>query len=134
MSATPFMRAIRPWRRAGLAIAFFASLGTRPATAGVDAWTANGPFVTSSAGSARRLAVDPQNPAIIYAGASTSFDCGASVFRSINGGASWQTVLDEIPCVDAIAIDPADPRHVHVAVDSGFYTTADRGDSWRAID
>jgi len=134
MSATPFRQVVRRWLRAGLAIACFASLGTRPVAAGVDAWTANGPFVTGSAGSARRLTVDPRNPAIIYAGASTSFDCGSSVFRSTNGGASWQTVLDEIPCVDAIAIDPADPRIVHVGVDSGVYTTADGGDTWRTVD
>ena len=120
--------------RAAFGIMLVASIWAQPAAAGLDAWTSNGPFVTGSAGSARRVAVDPQDPATLYAGASTSFDCGSSVFRSTNGGTSWQTVLDEIDCVSAIVVDPNDPRIIHVAVESGFYDSTDGGNSWKGQD
>jgi len=117
------------WRFA-LIVATLSIAAARHATAGVDVWTSNGPFVTSSIGSARRLAVDPHTPTTLYAGSSIAFDCGAQVYKSTNGGDTWQTVLDEIGCVSAIVIDPTDARIVHVAVEDGFFTSTDGGITW----
>src|ERR1700693_4700295 len=53
------------------------------ASAGVDTWTTNGP----EGGEVQALAIDPANPATLYAGTA-----GGGVSKSTNGGGRWRIV------------------------------------------
>ena len=81
-----------------LAIARHASL-----FAAIDDWTNVGPV----GGAFGPLAVDPQSPAIIYAGTSVG------LFKSTDGGAGWNNAgLNGFP-VSALIIDPQQPIIVY---------------------
>jgi hypothetical protein len=66
--------------RAAVWIAMLAIFGTSTVQAGINQWTPIGPF----GGSARALAIDPQNPDTVYAGTS------GGVFKTTNCGTSWK--------------------------------------------
>lgn len=78
------------------------------------------------------LAIDPENPQVLYAGTSGNF--GGSFYKSTNGGEIWNEVegtgLEENwleSGVTSIAIDPANSQHI-------FVGTAWRGDVLRSTD
>ena len=56
---------------------------------------------------------------------------GASVFRSLDGGASWATYAGKglTPGAASLAIDPADPATVYAARE-GVYRSRDGGATW----
>src|SRR5437588_8836449 len=69
-------------------------------------WSSNGP----EGGFVRSLAIARNNPAIIYAGID-----GRGVFKSTNGGVSWNSSLantDANTYIRALAIDPITPMTV----------------------
>ncbi|MBI3724163.1 hypothetical protein HY251_09465, partial [bacterium] len=131
MGKSTSMSRISAMSSRGRALFIALSLGcVQPTAAAVDLWTTHGPFTPESIASAGRLAVDPRTPTTLYASENLSFDCGSAIFKSTNGGDSWQNVLDAIDCVNTIAINPVDPRIVHVSVGNGFHTSRDGGISW----
>ena len=79
---------------------------TLTVSAGVNTWTSNGP----DGGDVRALAIDPANPATLYAGTS-----GGGVFKSTDGGGSWTVINTGLTSTDvrALAIDPANPATVY---------------------
>src|SRR5712664_1614903 len=88
-------------------------------------WTSNGP----EGGSVTALAIDPSNPAIIYAGA------GGGVFKSTNGGESWSPSLspDYNHATYTLAIDPRTPTTLYAGGNFGVSKSADGGTSWYTI-
>ena len=93
------------------------------------------------------LAIDPVNPEVIYCGtgeANLSSDSypGVGIYRSIDGGKSWQLLAAAetagIPMrIGSIAIDPFDPAHIriggvgHTRGDrDGLFVSRDGGLSW----
>ncbi|MGH7729858.1 MAG: VPS10 domain-containing protein [Candidatus Eiseniibacteriota bacterium] len=70
------------------------------------------------------MAVDPQNPEIVYAG-------GVPLVRSANGGTSFSSITANAH-VDqhAIWIDPANANRIFLGNDGGFYSTTTGGTSW----
>ena len=73
------------------------------------------------------LALDPSNPAVIYAG--TSLNGDDVVFKSTNGGMSWTGASAGIPAdfaVRAMAVDPFDPLVVY----AGPFKSTNGGVSW----
>ena len=79
------------------------------ARADVDVWSSVGP----NGGNVFALAIDPHAPATIYAGTgggAQRFNSsrGGGVFRTTNGGASWQPAGSGLPgdAVLSLAIDP----------------------------
>jgi hypothetical protein len=88
------------------------------------------------------LAVDAGEPEVMYAGTGTPTPAG--VFRSTDGGASWEQRPVEIakecpnvgtPRVTGIAIDPVDSRNIWVGLEvDGVRYSNDRGDTWAALD
>ena len=78
------------------------------------------------------VAIDPQNPAIIYAG--TANLPPDTLFKSINGGANWTPVGDGLPngIVNALAIDPQTPSTVYVGTQFGLFKSTNGGaaNSW----
>jgi len=99
------------------------------------------------------IVVHPQNPDIVYAAAMGKL-FGANnergLFRSKDGGASWQNVLkydDSTGCVD-VKMDPVNPLILYATMwrahrtphslwsggkGSGLYKSTDGGDSWTLI-
>jgi photosystem II stability/assembly factor-like uncharacterized protein len=103
----------------------FAALAVAPAArAGEDVWTPlglNGGVVFS-------LAAAPEPGGIVYAG--TAF---GGVYRSLDDGASWTPLLNQIsqPTVLALALDPDQPTTVWAGTsDVGVWKSSDAGDHW----
>ena len=90
-------------------------------SAGFNVWTSNGP----EAGYVFALALDPQTPAIIYAGTYSG-----GVFKSTNGGASWSAINDGLtnPYVWALAIDPQTPAIIYAGTDGGGVFSMQQGE------
>ncbi|HVH78809.1 MAG TPA: hypothetical protein VM782_05425, partial [Stellaceae bacterium] len=86
-----------------------------------------------------KIAVDPSNPSIIFAGTRP-----AALFRSKDGGQSWQKLAVDmaeecpnvrIPRVTALVVDPANPKHVWAGVEvDGVRRSLDGGDTWTRIE
>jgi photosystem II stability/assembly factor-like uncharacterized protein len=96
------------------------------------------------------LAIDSQNPDTIYCGtgeANLSADShpGVGIFRSLNGGLSWQMLAlagtSRLPRrIGSLAVDPANPNRLlaggvgHASGDSnGLFMSTDGGVSWARI-
>jgi len=112
-----------------------------------DSWTHVGLTETRHTG---KVVVDPTNPDIVYVGALGNLWAGSEdrgVYRSTNGGSSWDKVLyvDEYSGVIDMAIDPTNPNTVYAATyqrlrrtwgfngggpGSGIWKSTDGGDSW----
>ncbi len=72
---------------------------------------------------------DPQHPERVYAAS------GSGLFRSDDGGQTWDTAGQGIDAPDArvIALDPRQPQHLYTATTSGtLYETDDGASTWRA--
>lgn len=88
------------------------------------------------------LAVDPLEPEVMFAGTGTPTP--ATLFRSTNGGTSWEQrpveVTEEcpnvgIPRVTGIAIDPVNRRNIWMGIEvDGARCSTDGGDTWATID
>jgi photosystem II stability/assembly factor-like uncharacterized protein len=94
------------------------------------------------------LAAHPTDSDIVYVGtgeangSSFSYD-GDGVYRTIDGGASWQHLgLAETRRIGRIAIDPVDPQRVFVAAagavfapdaNRGVYRSTDGGATWTKV-
>ncbi|MBI1804216.1 MAG: hypothetical protein HYR77_07095 [Ignavibacteria bacterium] len=88
------------------------------------------------------FAADWSNPNILYAGSFSDFSSGhvGGVFRSTNGGASWDTLLRGIAATD-INIHPSNPNIVYVTAygngvtpATGILKSTDRGSTWAWVD
>jgi uncharacterized protein (TIGR03437 family) len=108
--------------------------GVFKSTDGGASWTAVNNGLTSTLNGqtfyaeVTALAVDPQNPSIVYAG------IYGGVTRTTNGGANWSPASNGIfsTYVPALAIDPSSPATVFAATDGGVFKSADQGASWNA--
>ena len=118
--------------RAAVWIAMLAIFGTRTVQAGINQWTPIGPF----GGSARALAIDPQNPDTVYAGTS------GGVFKTTNGGTSWKLSNSGLPAghvARTLVIDPGNPNTLYAGGECGAYgacpmfKSTDGAKSWSPI-
>jgi photosystem II stability/assembly factor-like uncharacterized protein len=95
------------------------------------------------------LAVDPQDPSILYAGmwqfrrTPSSFSSGgkgSGLYKSTDGGDTWRQVRTGLPAGDkgriAVAVAPSRPNVVYALVESRdtfLYRSDDTGESWRPV-
>lgn len=94
------------------------------------------------------VVIDPQNPNVIWAGtgennAQRSVSYGDGVYKSIDGGRTWQNVgLKESEHIGKILIDPRNSDVVYVAAqgpvfrgggDRGLYKSTDGGKTWSKV-
>ncbi|NLC57306.1 MAG: hypothetical protein GX774_10750 [Armatimonadetes bacterium] len=90
-----------------------------------------------------RLVVHPGNPDIAYTGDTAWVSAG--VYRTLDGGRSWQRVTDSQspamsygwatmwgPSVMGLAIDPRAPDTLYFSTSGHLFRTTDRGDHWTA--
>jgi photosystem II stability/assembly factor-like uncharacterized protein len=65
----------------------------------------------------RFLAINPENPDIVYAGTHQG------VFKSVNGGNRWEPITSGMPAryVTSLTIDPANPNHVYAGTLGGLF-------------
>jgi photosystem II stability/assembly factor-like uncharacterized protein len=83
------------------------------------------------------LAIDPQNPTTLYAGNALS---GGGVFKTTDGGASWNAVNLGLPAggVTALAINPQNSGTIYTSIGfapntGGVFKSTDGGASWTAV-
>jgi len=95
------------------------------------------------------LAVDPQDPRIVYAGmwqfrrfpwAFRSGGAGSGLYKSTDGGDTWRAVKTGLPAGDkgriAVAIAPSRPAVVYALVEAketALYRSEDVGESWTPV-
>jgi ligand-binding sensor domain-containing protein len=81
------------------------------------------------------LAIDPANPATLYAGTAEELGFGAGLFKSVNGGASWTVLNSGImnKNVHALVIDPSNPATLYAGTDSGVFKSTNGGATMRAV-
>ncbi len=105
-------------------------------------------FAEDGASSCGAVAVAPSDPHQIWVGtgepaARQSVGLGRGVFKSVDGGVTWQSVgLENTEEIAAIDIDPRDPGTVLVAAtghlwgrnpERGVYRTGDGGRTWTRV-
>jgi len=96
---------------------------------GGDNWAPSGnstPIIPLS------LAVDPHTPTRIFASEATGV---GGVFRSIDSGATWQSVLSQSSKESAwVGVSPLTPGLVYATIrDVGFFKSVDSGDNWTFV-
>jgi len=100
-----------------------------------------------------QVAIDPQNPNIIYAdmwaGRQGPWENGSwdgkesGLYKSIDGGTTWKKLTNGLPTVQqglgriGFCIAPSDPNRLYATVDAGkeggMYRSDDGGESWKSI-
>jgi photosystem II stability/assembly factor-like uncharacterized protein len=76
------------------------------------------------------LAIDPANPATLYAGTESS-----GVFKSTDWGKTWMpsnTGLKSLS-INALGINRSAPTMLHAATSGGLFKSSDGGASWSAV-
>jgi photosystem II stability/assembly factor-like uncharacterized protein len=83
-----------------------------------------------------RLTVDPTDANLVYATFSgyTTGDSAAHVYRTTNGGTSWQQISGNLPNapVNDLVLDPQNRNALYVGTDVGVFTSIDAGATWSA--
>jgi photosystem II stability/assembly factor-like uncharacterized protein len=82
------------------------------------------------------LAIDPQNPANVFARAT---DYGLSsqsttLFQTTDSGNTWNAVNSISANVSAVVFDPQISNTVYAATDRGVSRSNDRGATWATLD
>lgn len=109
--------------------------GVYKSTNGGERWQPTGPGLNAEA-VVYTLVIDPLHPNILYAGTRGNTDAppwGGGVFKSVDGGASWQqqTTIGE-DYIYGLAIDPVTPTTVYCATHTqGVWKTTDGGELWK---
>lgn len=81
------------------------------------------------------ITIHPTNPEIIYVGSGdgeTGRTPGTGVWRSIDGGSTWEAINSDMEnlIVNEIAVFDTEPPTLVVAASIGIYKSADGGESW----
>lgn len=90
-----------------------------------------GSGLAPSPSAAQVLAVDPQNPAIVYAG----FHTTVGVYKSTDGGAHWTAANSGLPqvLIFSLLIDPTNTSTLYASAAPGLFKSTDGGGSWTAL-
>ncbi len=86
------------------------------------------------------IVISPQDANTLYAGTGEPFGNlgaigGSGVFKTIDGGTTWQHLTSTINLGDVgrIIINPTNKNNVLIATNSGIYRTTDGGTAWTAV-
>jgi photosystem II stability/assembly factor-like uncharacterized protein len=80
------------------------------------------------------LAIDPQNPKIIYT--AYNADNGPGILKSTDGASTWSVVNSGLSAtyVSFLAIDPQNPITIYAGTSVGLVKTTNGGANWQAVD
>lgn len=78
----------------------------------------------------QQLVVDASAPVTLYAAVDFLSPLGAQLYRSADGGASWNLAADVDTQVAAMAIEPRAPGRIYAGTLAGLLRSDDRGSSW----
>lgn len=104
-------------------------------TIGSIPWESVGP--DNIGGRITSLALDPTDQNILYAGAAAG-----GVWKSTNGGTSWENIFNESPATGSLLLHPLDPSTLYVGTGegnpagvatypgNGLWKSTDAGTSW----
>ncbi|WP_114491096.1 WD40/YVTN/BNR-like repeat-containing protein [Candidatus Ulvibacter alkanivorans] len=105
-------------------------------------------FDNEATASIGAVAIQQSNPSVIWVGTGegnprNSLNGGYGVYRSLNGGKTWQLMgLEKTRHIHRIIIDPTDPNTVYVGAigspwgehpERGVFKTTDGGKTWKKI-
>ena len=80
------------------------------------------------------VVANPDEPGVLYAAAWSVVDGGGDVFRSSDGGRSWQALPGmHGESIRAFAMDSSDPKVLVAGTLDGVYRSMNGGDSWQLI-
>lgn len=94
------------------------------------------------------VAVDPQNPSVVYVGTGegnprNSHNSGKGIYKSMNGGKTWKCIgLEATKTIHRIVINPKNPAQLWVAAmgsvwggnkERGVYKSEDGGSTWKQV-
>ncbi|HRK60835.1 MAG TPA: hypothetical protein PLI74_14400, partial [Candidatus Kapabacteria bacterium] len=109
-------------------------------TDGGDSWTPLMDFTNSTEMGA--LAMDPNNPDILYAGTgeyrSGSYSiAGAGIFKTTDAGATWRVIgLTNVGGFSKIYVHPKNSNLIYaggIDANAGFYKSTDAGETWKRM-
>jgi len=73
------------------------------------------------------VAVHPFDSQVVYAGTPDG------VFKSKNGGASWERIFSQPKVAQSVSVDLVSPEVVYLGTSAGVYKSVDGGASWKEI-
>ncbi len=94
------------------------------------------------------VAVDPQNPSVVYVGTGegnprNSHNSGKGIYKSVDGGKTWKCIgLEATKTIHRIVINPKNPAQLWVAAmgsvwggnkERGVYKSEDGGSTWKQV-
>lgn len=79
------------------------------------------------------LLIDPRNPNTLYVAAYAYGDVRGGIFKSMDAGASWMQLTNEINRADILAFDPADSNTLYAEAYGNLWKSADAGAHWETI-
>jgi photosystem II stability/assembly factor-like uncharacterized protein len=85
--------------------------------------------------------IDPGNPSTLYVGHDTDYSLNGGMFKSTDGGATWNPAGNglpvfpnkALPSVHALAIDPKNPGTLYAATVGGLFKSTDGAMSWSPV-
>jgi photosystem II stability/assembly factor-like uncharacterized protein len=89
-----------------------------------------------------QIAIDPVSPTILYAVSGFSISGGGGVFRSADGGQTWNRIntglpdsgvneLNNISNLGTLTIDPVITSTIYVGTAQGVFKTTNSGQTWQ---
>ncbi len=78
----------------------------------------------------RDIAIDPSNPSIVYAAT------GDGLYKSLNGGLTWNRVEGNLlpqTAIISVAVDPVTPATIYVSTYFAMYKSGDSGANWTIL-
>ncbi len=96
---------------------------------GGESWVLKGLDNDFDAHKILSIAINPDNSDVIFAGTGTSGP--GSIYRTTNGGATWEQKITDIGWVYKIAYDPRNSNWIYAATEGyGVLRSRDGGESW----
>ena len=99
-----------------------ASVDKRTAAPAIATWNFLGPG--NIGGRTRTLAINPDQPQIMYAGG-----VSGGVMKTVDGGSSWNPIADDLAniAVNSMAMHPEDPDILYIGTGEGYFREVVRG-------
>ncbi|MHC4155719.1 MAG: family 16 glycoside hydrolase, partial [Planctomycetota bacterium] len=76
------------------------------------------------------LEMDPTDPQTLFAASGNNAMGEGGVFRTTNGGASWEKVLSD-DVFTVVTLSPSNPNVIYAGSESAFYRSDNGGNTWR---